>query len=176
MGTGGTFPGDKADHSLPTSAEVKKMWLYTFQIMGGVESNWVHSALRPPVGLLCQPRVIMMMGHLVEWWLTGETEVLGENLPQCHFVHHKCHIMCPSANRAAEVESQRLTPWAIARPEDLYIRSPITYINTYFCSSLVWYTSLFVSIFVWLFEIWILLPPIRSFCITSISRSTFYNS
>jgi hypothetical protein len=34
MGTGGSFPGVKqqgreADHSPPTSAEVKKMWLYT---------------------------------------------------------------------------------------------------------------------------------------------------
>jgi hypothetical protein len=34
------------------------------------------------------PRVIvmMMMENLVEWRLTGETEVLGENLPQRHFV------------------------------------------------------------------------------------------
>jgi hypothetical protein len=34
MGTGGFFlgvkaPGHEADHSSPTSAEVKKMWIYT---------------------------------------------------------------------------------------------------------------------------------------------------
>jgi hypothetical protein len=29
---------------------------------------------------------------LVEW-LAGETEVLGENLPQCRFVHHKPHML-----------------------------------------------------------------------------------
>jgi hypothetical protein len=33
-------------------------------------------------GLLCQPRVIMMMEKLVER-LAGEAEVLRENLPQC---------------------------------------------------------------------------------------------
>jgi hypothetical protein len=32
----------------------------------GVESNWVHSALRSLTGLLCQPWVIMMMEKLVE--------------------------------------------------------------------------------------------------------------
>jgi hypothetical protein len=52
----------------------------------------VHSALRPLNDLLCQPRVIMMMENLVEW-LAGETEVLGENLPQCRFVHHKAHML-----------------------------------------------------------------------------------
>jgi hypothetical protein len=31
-----------------------------------VEFNWVHSVLRPPIGLLCQPRVIMIMENLVK--------------------------------------------------------------------------------------------------------------
>jgi hypothetical protein len=41
---------------------------------------------------LRQPRVIMMMDKSVEW-LAGETDVLGENLPQCRFVHHKPHML-----------------------------------------------------------------------------------
>jgi hypothetical protein len=27
--------------------------------------------------------------------LAGKTEVLGENVPQCHFVHHKAHMTSP---------------------------------------------------------------------------------
>jgi hypothetical protein len=34
----------------------------------------------------------MMMEKLVES-LAGETEVLGENLHQCRFVHHKPHML-----------------------------------------------------------------------------------
>jgi hypothetical protein len=43
-------------------------------------------------GLLCQSRVIMKMivESMMECRLTGETEVLGENLSQRHF--------CPSQN------------------------------------------------------------------------------
>jgi hypothetical protein len=56
------------------------------------KSKMRHSTLRPLIGLLYQPRVIMMMDKLVEW-LAGETEVLGENLPQCLFAHHKPHML-----------------------------------------------------------------------------------
>jgi hypothetical protein len=37
---------------------------------------------------------MIMMEKLVEW-LTVETEVLGENLPQYRFVHHKSHMTRP---------------------------------------------------------------------------------
>jgi hypothetical protein len=31
-------------------------------------------------------------GALVEWELAGDSEVLGENLPQCHYVQFKSHM------------------------------------------------------------------------------------
>jgi hypothetical protein len=51
----------------------------------------IGTAATPP-GLLCQPRVIvkMIVEKQMECRLAGETEVLGENLPQRRF--------CPSQN------------------------------------------------------------------------------
>jgi hypothetical protein len=36
--------------------------------------------------------MMMIVEQSVEYELAGETEVLGGNLPQCHFVHQKSHI------------------------------------------------------------------------------------
>jgi hypothetical protein len=83
---------------------------------GGWSPYWVHSARRPLNGLLYLPRVIVMMENLVEWRLAGETEVLGENLFQRHFVHHKSHLTRPGFDPGPAVGSQRLTAWAMARP------------------------------------------------------------
>jgi hypothetical protein len=41
------------------------------------------------------PRVIVRMENLVKWRSAGETEVVGENLPQRQFVHHKSHLSRP---------------------------------------------------------------------------------
>jgi hypothetical protein len=35
---------------------------------------------------------MMTVERLMECELAAETEVLGENLPQRHFVHHKSHM------------------------------------------------------------------------------------
>jgi hypothetical protein len=58
----------------------------------------------------------MMMEKLVEC-LARETEILGENLPQCRFVHHKPHML-PEREREREPEPPR---WeANVSPLELY--------------------------------------------------------
>jgi hypothetical protein len=36
--------------------------------------------------------MMMIVEQSVECEFAGETEVFRENLPQCHFVHHKSHM------------------------------------------------------------------------------------
>jgi hypothetical protein len=38
---------------------------------------------------------MMSVEQSEEWELAGETKVLGENLLQLHFVHHKFHMTWP---------------------------------------------------------------------------------
>jgi hypothetical protein len=79
----------------------------------------VHLVRRPLIGLLYQPRMIMMMNveQSVEWEFTEETEVLGENLPHCHFVQHKSHMTWPRLEPAPpRWDAGDETAWAIARP------------------------------------------------------------
>jgi hypothetical protein len=53
--------------------------------------------LWPLTGILYQPPVIMKMivEKQMECRLAGETKVLGGNLPQSHFVHHKPRMTGP---------------------------------------------------------------------------------
>jgi hypothetical protein len=39
--------------------------------------------------------MMMIVEQSVECELAGETEVLGENLPQYHYVHPKSHMIWP---------------------------------------------------------------------------------
>jgi hypothetical protein len=59
----------------------------------------------------------MNMEQAVEWELAGETEVLGENLPQCNFVHHKYHMTWPGLEPGPPLWE---TAWATARPTEQY--------------------------------------------------------
>jgi hypothetical protein len=82
-----------------------------FVTWGGVRLSPLGTS--PTSGLLYQPRM-MNVEQSVEWELERETEILGEHLPQRHFLHHKSHMTC-STTRAAAVGSRQLTAWGMAR-------------------------------------------------------------
>jgi hypothetical protein len=42
--------------------------------------------------------MMMIVEQSVERELAGETEILGENLPQCHFVYHISQMNYPGSN------------------------------------------------------------------------------
>jgi hypothetical protein len=58
--------------------------------------------------------MMMNVEQSVKWELAGETEVLGENLPQCHFVDHKSYMTWPElgsnlGRRGAKLATNRLS-------------------------------------------------------------------
>jgi hypothetical protein len=84
---------DHTIRSMDSSTVCSQLFCFNLH-NGGWSPNWVHSARRPLTGLLYLPRVIVRMENLVEW-MAVETEVLGGNLPRCHFVHHRSHLTRP---------------------------------------------------------------------------------
>jgi hypothetical protein len=68
---------------------IKRINASLFYFFNYLVCEAVGTAASP--GLLCQPRVIvkMIVEKQVECRLAEETEVLGENLPNATFVHHK---------------------------------------------------------------------------------------
>jgi hypothetical protein len=46
---------------------------------------------------------MMSVEQSVEWELATETEALGENIPQCHSVHHKSHMTWPKIEYSPRV-------------------------------------------------------------------------
>jgi hypothetical protein len=93
------------------STALFKTYFYNLTIFleGDTESTWYvgHS-----LAYCTRPRWYMMsVEQSVKWELAGKTEVLGENLPQCRFVHHKS----PKTWPRIEPGPPQCQVWAVAR-------------------------------------------------------------
>jgi hypothetical protein len=79
-----------------------------------------RSASRPLFGLLCQPWMVDddECGAVSGMRIGRGNRSIGENLPQCHFVQHKSHMIRPGLEPGPPQweAGRRLTVWAMARP------------------------------------------------------------
>jgi hypothetical protein len=81
-----------------------------------VESIWVHSALRPPIGLSCQPGWLWWWRN---WWnddWQGKPKYSEKTCPSATSSITNPTCSAQTRTRAAAVGSQLLTAWATARP------------------------------------------------------------
>jgi hypothetical protein len=85
-------------------------YLALFYSWGGVGWDWVHLVPRPLAALLYQLRMTDECGAMM-WDLAAEDEVIGGNLPQLRFVHHKSHNLTWYRPRAARLRSRQPTAW-----------------------------------------------------------------
>jgi hypothetical protein len=78
----------------------------------------------------------MYVELLVEWELAGKTEVLGENLPQCHFVHHKSNITYSriKLGRRGEKPTINHVSYSTARDKFHIHTKPVVEIYVFLCS------------------------------------------
>jgi hypothetical protein len=77
---------------------------------------WVESILGPLGTSATNWPIVPAPGmeNLVERRLSGETEILEENLPQRHFAHHKSHLTTPGREpgpQRREVSDYPLELW-----------------------------------------------------------------
>jgi hypothetical protein len=69
----------------------EEVFFFLICIVGGGVQTGSSRHVGHLIGLLYLPRVIVRMENLTGW-MAGETEVLGENLPRRHVVHHKSQV------------------------------------------------------------------------------------
>jgi hypothetical protein len=129
-------------HFMSWTQHKKIIWKETTIIFFFIWTLGVEPILGP-LGTAATPdllyllQVIVRMENLMEWTVsTGETEVLGENLPRCHFVHHRSHLLEPGANPGRRGGKPVINRFSYGAAIDNYFYfSASMFVSPFVCSS-----------------------------------------